>query len=400
MASILRPAFKPLRSNALERSMYGLYDSAEAVGQKAHDACVLAAPVAKEIPTFNARLFASGEVSGAYFLAGASSKVKPPVRSGPVVTSSFSQKSKTKIRRAVENSSHDLVTFLTLTFSPWDLKPWEIQRYQCRLDGLSSVGSVHAIRSLSNGSRCRVFSLIPRVFHRRRKLNTICPVVRQDYAKHRLKNLRSALTMKVNRQILCKLKELPESEHEAYTQAHKFRLVWTAELQANGNIHFHALTNKYWAKACLAKLWPYGMTNIKKLSDSVHAAHYMVKYISKDENTSIEGNRYNISANLREDAMPKIYGLENSDAIEARKALQLMKQLIEDRGGKVIASGFGCNLPKPRRSIEYLDKKTGTKKRTKAIGRLAGDRLTIHEMFMDTFYPVREAYRSNGPVPF
>jgi hypothetical protein len=403
--------------------MYGLYDSAEAAAQKAHDACFLPALVAVERPIFNARLFKSGEISACYYLSGASGKAKPPVRSGPVVTTGFSQKSRTKIRRAVENSSQSLVSFLTLTFSPWDLSPWQVRRYQSRVPGLSVLTSV-ALRCFGRrGRSARSFCLVPRASLKRRKgfvisfplpnpeqsefktvhysVNLILPVVRQDYAKYRLTNLRSALTMKVNRQIACKLKELPEDQHETYKLANKFRLVWTAELQENGNIHFHALTNKYWAKKYLAKVWPYGQTNIKQLKDAAHAAQYMVKYLSKDEDTSIEGNRYNISANLRKEATPMIYGLQDTDAIEARKALQLMKKLIEDRGGHVIDSGFGCNIPKPTRSLQYLDKKTGTRKRTKACGRSPGDgAFNIHDGFMNTFFPVRAAFLDSGGVPF
>ena len=398
--AVVNLALKKTRFNAFERGGYAQFANAAERQEYLNDAYRLPSVVASEKPAFSVRCFRSGEISGAYFLSGASSKVKPPIRSGPVVTTEFSQRSKSKIRRAVENSSQALVSFLTLTFAPWDRSPWEIERYSSRVDGVSAGGSVLVSRSRRFALRGRRPSLVPRVFHRRRRLNVVVPIVRQDFAKHRLKNLRSALTMKVNRQISCKLRELPVSEHAAYTAANKFRLIWVAELHDNGNIHFHALTNKYWAKKYLAKVWSYGQTNIKKITDSNHAANYMTKYLSKAVDNSISGNRYNISQNLRTEAKPMIFGNEDTEAIESRKLLHLMKKMVEDRGGRVIDSGFGFNLPRPRRSRVYRDEKTGTIKKTKACGSLPGDKVSVHQAFMDTVFPCREAHRHSGPVPF
>ena len=281
---------------------------------------------------------------------------------------------------------------MTLTFSPWDAKPWEIAEYRPLVQGVSSRRSVRPCRK---GQR---FVLVPRVTSKRRRVNVVMPIVSQKYAKYRLKNLRSALTMKVNRQISCKLRTLAPVDHAEYISKAKFRMIWTAELQANGNIHFHALTNKYFAFKYLNKLWPYGMTQIKKLKDAEHAAAYMTKYLTSDEKHGnielIEGNRYNISQILRKEAKPVIFGLEGSEACEARRALKLMKHIVEAKGGKVIDSGFGFNMPKPRRSRIYKEKSTGLIKKTRGVdGRM-------HQAFMSYWFPNREACRHSGPVPF
>ena len=411
-------------TRAYERKRYALYDSAASYAGSGllspeHDLCELPAFIPSEKPCFSARLYKSGELSGAYFVAGLSSRVKPPERVGPVVTSCFSVKAQAKIRRAVENTTSELVTFITLTFSPWDAKPWELSEYKPLLPGVSSRGSVRP------GRKGQRFILVPRVSCKRRKVNIVMPLVRQDYAKHRLKNLRSALTMKVNRQISCKLSAtllplgspvfvgppaaplvgppvhkfaLPFAEHGAYVFKTKFRMIWTAELQKNGNIHFHALTNKYFAFKYLVKLWPYGMSQIKKLKDAEHAAHYMTKYLTNDDKHGdlelISGNRYNISQILRDESKPIIYGLEDGDACEARRALKLMKHIIEVKGGRVIDSGFGFNMPRPRRSRTYKEKETGLIKKTRGVdGRM-------HAAFLQYWFPCLEACRHSGPVPF
>jgi hypothetical protein len=359
------------RFNALERSRFANASSYQELQDLEEKAFRLPLDEKDSEKFFKVRTYKSGEISGAYYTAGSKSKVKPPERSGPVV----SAKSKAKIRRAVENTGSELTTFLTLTFSPWDLRPWEVHHYA----PVPSRGRGFYRFGLTRFKRFR--EIDPAVAARR--LCLVIPVVHQEYAKYRLKNFRNALNMKVNRQIKCKLKELSDSEHEEYTYNNKFRMVWTAELQANGNIHFHMLTNKYWAKSYLAKVWPYGYSNIKRLKDAEHAAYYMVKYISKDEASEIRGNRYNISAILREESKPmSTLHLEDKEAANMRKMINVMKEEIEKRGGRVIDSGFGFNFPHPRRSRPYKAK-DGTTRRTRAISKRE-----LHEPFLDACFPV------------
>jgi hypothetical protein len=369
---MLIPA-KVKRLNAYERSRFAAFSSHEEFRQAEADAYRLQHLEESEAQCcFKVRQYKSGELSGAYYTLGLKTKVKPPVRTGPVVTYSFSQKSKSKVRRAVENSDAELTTFLTLTFSPWDLNPWEVDYY-----GPSARRSNFRF-GLSPFKRFKTVD--PALAKRRFCL--VVPVVKQEYAKHRLKNFRSALTMKVNRQIACKLKELPECQHDEYKRLNKFRMVWTAELQSNGNIHFHMITNKYWAKNYLAKIWPYGFTNIKKLHDAEHAAYYMVKYISKDQTSEIRGNRYNISAILRKESAPMAtYFKDDTEAQEMRRLLGLMKQTVEENGGKVIDSGFGFNFPRPRRSRVYKGK-DGKPRKTRGVSK------KLHQSFLDSCFPV------------
>lgn len=299
----------------------------------------LPAPEPVQRPVFRVRRYRSGETTGAYWLSGRASKVVPPSRRDGVVTSCFTSKARQKIRRAVENSSVELKVFLTLTFAPSLLQPW-----QCDENG-----------------------------H-----------VRHDYAKYRLRNFRNAINMHVMRRIKAKLKELPLSEHQQYIDEHKFRYLWTAELQANGNIHFHLLINKYLPIKWLSALWGAGpiAVDVKKLNDAEHAAAYITKYISKDEESIIRGNRYNISQELRKDAKPMAtYFKEDEEAVEMRKMLQIIKEEVEKNGGRVIDSGFGIVFPRPRRSKVFRDKDGKTRK-SRGIDR------RVSETFLDVAFPV------------
>jgi hypothetical protein len=328
---------------------------------KAHAECKLPPLVASEVPVFRFSRFVTGEISAAYYLSGNVSKVKPPARSGPVETTCFRQKAKTKVRRATECSSVPLTTFVTLTFSPRKVHAETPELIECFRHPLLD-------------------DFIGPTF----------PVVDQVWAKSKLVNFRKALTMKTNRQIDCKLAEMglpeigpPEKRHLKHRANHQLRFLWVAELQESGNIHFHALTNKYIPVAYLRKIWSHGRSNIKKLNDAEHAARYMVKYMTKDERAVIRGNRYNISACLREDSKPVyIDHAEGSTAISMRKSINLMRLLITENGGYVIGTGgFGINIPHPRRSKAYRGH-DGQVCWTKSIKR------KLHDSLLDTWFPV------------
>lgn len=299
----------------------------------------LPAPESVHRPVFRVRRYRSGETTAAYWLSGRASKVVPPPRRDGVLTTCFTSKARQKIRRSVENSTVDLKVFLTLTFAPALLYPW-----QC-----DDAGNV-----------------------------------RHDYAKYKLRNFRNAINMHVMRRIKTKLKELPVSEHQQYIYDNKFRYLWTAELQSNGNIHFHMLLNKYFPIKWLSALWCMGTNavDVKKLNDSVHASNYITKYVTKDEESIIRGNRYNISQALRKDAKPMAtYLKEDDDAIAMRKMLKVIKEEVEKNGGKVIDSGFGVVFPRPRRSKVFRDKDGKTRK-TRGVDR------RISDVFLDVAFPV------------
>lgn len=311
----------------------------------------LPAPVAVEKPVFRVSRFRSGEMTGAYWLSGAANKVLPPKRPEGIETSCFSYKSRQKIRRAVENSTVDLKVFMTLTFDPSALSPWHFSE---------------------NGT------------------------IRHDYAKHKLIQFRQAVQKMVSRKNHKKLVDLSPSEHSNYLEKNAFRYIWTAELHKNGNIHFHLLISHYLPIRWLNKIWKNGgmialtkdqietssAVDVKKLNDPEHAASYISKYVTKDDDSIIKGNRYNISKALREDAKPMSkYTKENDEAVAMRKLLQTIKEELENNGSRVIDSGFGVVFPRPRRSRVYRDKGGKTKK-TRGI-----DRRTA-EIFLDVTFPV------------
>lgn len=314
----------------------------------------LPAPVAVEKPVFRMNCYRSGEMTGAYWLSGAANKITPPPRKDGIETTGFSFKSRQKIRRAVENSTADLKVFMTLTFSPAALSPWHFSE---------------------NGT------------------------IRHDYAKHKLIQFRKAVQLMISRKNISQLSTMNDIsgfDREQYLKSNAFRYIWTAELHKNGNIHFHLLLSHYLPIKWVNKIWKNGgmkrltkqeietsnSVDIKRLNDPEHAASYISKYISKDEESTIKGNRYNISKALREDAKPMTsYRKENDEAIAMRKLLQTIKEELENNGSTVIDSGFGVVFPRPRRSRLYRDK-SGKTKKTRGI-----DRRTS-QIFLDVAFPV------------
>lgn len=275
---------------------------------------------ARQTAGFKVNRYLSGEMTGAMFVSGLQSKVVPPSRSGAVETFGFTQPARNKIRRAVENSQLDLKYFLTLTFAPSAAQPWHLDE---------------------NGN------------------------IRHDYAKYRLSRLFDAL------QIHCKRK---------FNEALLY--VWVAELQKNGNIHFHVLLNRRLPLEYYRRLWNIGNIDVQYISDSNHAVNYMRKYMTKTDNALIKGNRYGIASGLRETMKPieniiccaDSNDLQdgNKDHVEVLDLIKAMKDEIETGGGIVL--DFGFSIPAPRRSREYIDKKTKQKKKSKGVHKkLAGN---------------------------
>ncbi len=260
---------------------------------------------------FAVRSFRSGEAVGATYLTGRQSVTMPPSRTGVVVTERFTGAALVKIRRAVENSETHLRYFCTLTFSPSLLHPWHFDE---------------------NG------------------------LIRHDYAKYKLKKFLNTCSVKQKR-----LKR-------------ELNYIWVAENHKNGNIHFHILWDQFFPVQWLTKIWSQAnnSVDIVSMSNAEHAACYMRKYITKDNESPISGNRYNITKGLRETMKPKsiekIVDMsvddlkeDNSPLTAAHEILQALKEDIEQRGGTVWAGGF--SVPKGRSEKEYKDKHGKIKKR-------------------------------------
>jgi hypothetical protein len=265
---------------------------------------------------YKVRSYRSGEVTGAQFTTGRQGKIIPSPRQGELVTDGFTVQSKVKIRRAVECADTFLGKFCTLTFAPAELKPWHFDEKGC---------------------------------------------VRHDFAKWKLKKFLDACSVKQRR------------------LGRVLNYVWVAELQENGNIHFHILWDQFFDIKWLTKVWAQAnnSVDIQRMNNPVHASRYMRKYMTKDESCEIRGNRYNISAGLRATMKPiekliaDITASEAQQFPEAAKAFSDLRQTllslqddIEERGGTVL--DFGFSIPMPRASVEYITK-SGEKKRSKGV---------------------------------
>ena len=255
---------------------------------------------------FKVSRFRSGEMVGAFYTTGLTSKISLPTRTGALVTRRFTRAALKKIRRAVQCSETFLRYFCTLTFSPAHLQPWHVQE---------------------SGT------------------------VRHDYAKWKLHKLLDA----------CYRQQRRLNRELSY--------VWVAELQKNGNIHFHILFDQFFNISWLTKIWDQAKNSvdIARVNNPLHAARYMRKYITKDEESEIQGNRYFISKKLREDMQPVIDELVKADSSaddpnryqlrNVRHFLAESKEAIENAGGIVLDFGF-C-IPPPSSPSSWKCKKTG-----------------------------------------
>jgi hypothetical protein len=272
---------------------------------------------------FKVRCYRSGEMTGAQYSTGSRFSFVPPVRSGSVETNSFTQQALSKIRRSIECAESDIMwRFCTLTFSPSVLHPWELTE---------------------NGT------------------------VRHDFAKHKLKKFLDACSVKQRR------------------LNRRLDYVWIAELQDNGNIHFHILWNQFFAITYLTKIWSQGKNavDICLMKNPLHASAYMRKYLTKDNDSLIQGNRYNISSGLRETMKPdekkivevpvlEIANYSENPVHALTDALKAMKEDIESRGGTVL--DFGFSVPAPRNAKEYTSK-DGARKKSRGVDRRLASRL-------------------------
>ena len=153
--------------------------------------------------------------------------------------------------------------------------------------------------------------------------------------------------------------------------------IWVAELQKNGNIHFHILFNQFFPIQYLTKIWNQAnnSVDIQTVKDPLHAARYMRKYITKDEDSEIQGNRYFISHKLRQEMQPVIDYLAESESMadsESKYTLREIRQFLTEASQAITHGGgfvldFGFNIPPPRSPAQWKDKKTGEIKTSNGV---------------------------------
>jgi len=92
-----------------------------------------------------------------------------------------------------------------------------------------------------------------------------------------------------------------------------------------------------------------------------HAKRYLLKYITKDINSAVKGNRYAISKDLHLSSKPVTYIVENKREISvARSSITCLKADITSLGGYI--NDFGFTVPMPERPRIYLDKEGAIRK--------------------------------------
>lgn len=275
---------------------------------------------------FTVNKYRSGEVTGAQFQTGNESCF-PPVRVGALETSELSRRGKTKIRRAIQCADVEFRCFMTVTFDP-------------------------AVSKLNDDGK-------------------VC----QKWGKEKFKKFIHAI------KVSCDRKAVASGD-----ETKKIAYVWVAELQDNGNIHFHVMMNHRLPIVWLSRLWNQAKNSVdvRPVQNKNHASCYLRKYISKGKST-ISGNRYGISQKLRETMKPMKSSTDNNEQTEAIKAIiDAMKEDIEANGGKVIDCGFF--IPPPARSVTY--RKKGKTRKTKAVSGQLGP------------FIIKEVIDIIDPIPF
>jgi hypothetical protein len=272
-------------------------------------------------------VFPSGEVSGGCYSRGLR---HIPTRSKRLLTESFTSQSRKKIRRAVDCFQAGFKLFLTLTFDP-------------KLSVLTESG-----------------------------------VVCQQWAKKHFTQFLDTLRHKYDRWA-AKLND--PSKRISY--------IWVAEVQGNGNIHFHILLNRpFIDRHWLCKIWGQAgnSINLKRLKDQHHATSYMLKYMEKGK-CPIEGKRYGLTKDLLDASRPvryDFYGRSKRSAFLRIK--DDLSTQIKQNGGFV--SDWGFSIPSPRRPRRYLDPSGNIKFKSGVSGQ-------IHTTFLESLVPY---YDSEQPV--
>lgn len=245
--------------------------------------------------------YRSGELTCGRFCTGIEG-LFPAVRTGPLVTEKLTAAGKTKIRRAIQNSSVDFRCLMTVTFSP----------------SLSEL-------DYSDPNK---------------------PVISQKWGKEKFKRFIHSI------KVACDRRHVTSGG-----SFDRLAYVWVAELQASGNIHFHVLLNHRFPVLWLTRLWGQAPNSIdvRRVHNQHHAGCYLRKYISKGESLII-GNRYGISQNLRETMRSIKFSTDCKDETKRiHELLYALKEDVESNGGKVFDYGFF--IPPPSRPVVYRNGK-------------------------------------------
>jgi hypothetical protein len=247
----------------------------------------------------------SGEHVLTQVTLGSHSKVIPSPTTGKRITDKLTTHAMRALRRAVENAVSDLKYFWTLTFAP------EMLTDEQKND---------------DGSVCH------------------------SWAKDELRRFLNTASVAMKR------------------KGSPLEYIWTSELQKNGNIHYHILANRYIPVKMLSKWWKQASNSVdvELVKDSRHACNYIRKYLSKQDEAVIEGNRYGITSGLRETMKPSSTEIiEHYEVKTAMEVINSMKQDIESSGGFV--HSFGLCIGVPCRSLLYRDKDTGQTRKTRGL---------------------------------
>jgi len=245
-------------------------------------------------------VYPSGEITGGCYSRGIK---RAPGHTGKVKSTEFTRQAKKKIRRAVDCRITTFKLFITLTFDP-------------KISTLTESG---------------------RVDH--------------EYAKKRFTQFLNTLKKRYDRMV-----------EKTGKESWRLSYIWVAEIQQNGNIHFHILVDRQFIDVkYLVKIWRQAnnSVNIKKLNNQDHAVNYMLKYMKKG-NCPIEGKRYGMTQNLTEGSKPTrydFYGRSKRNAF-----LRIKEELewqIRQNGGYV--ADWGLSIPTPKRVRIWRDKMGNTR---------------------------------------
>ena len=291
-------------------------------------------------------IFPSGEITGGYYRTG---RRTIPHKREKVISQEFTRQARKTIRRAVECGITTFYLFITLTFDP-------------KLAQMNETGAVD-----------------------------------QEWAKKEFKRFLNTLKKKYDRKL-----EKMNKEHK------ELNYIWVAEIQElnTKNIHFHMLVDQPFIPVqWLVEIWGQAKNsvNVKKVSNQEHAAHYMLKYMSKGH-CPIEGKRYGMTQQLLDRIKPQKIRFEGDARREAfRKVKRNFYWAIENNGGKI--TDFGFVIPPPKREQVWRDKQ-GQMRKTKGVPRDLSQRfLKALEKPMkqiDWEAEVDAVYPGNSPddVPF
>lgn len=282
-------------------------------------------------------IYPSGEVTGGYYKTGSKA---PPRREGKTISQEFTSNARKTIRRAAESGLVTFKNFVTFTFDP-------------KLSELDDSGSVI-----------------------------------QSWGKQQFKRLLNSF-----KKVLDRRAEIKGEQPLSY--------IWVAEVQQNGNIHFHMLVDRFIPIKWLVKIWNQApnSVNLKKLSNQSHAVNYMLKYMKKGH-CPIEGKRYGMTKDLLDAIKPIKIRYEGEDKREAFKKVKRESYWeINNNGGMV--SDFGLSIPSPKRPRFWRDKQGQIHKAKGVSPELSAkflSSLNKHMKRIDFEHEIDEVLASKKPV--